>query len=129
MTKRIEQELQKAAVKALPIMYPAGFVFHIPNGGWRSKAEAGILKSMGVVAGVPDLCIVRPFGSVSWIEMKANAKEEPSDAQLAVHALLRARGHTVSIVYDLAQLELIVRRWKYEDAQMLEWSPERKPPR
>lgn len=128
MTSRIEQELQRYAVDALAVLYPAGVVFHIPNGGKRGKIEAAILKGMGVKAGVPDLCIVRPFGSVSWIEMKADAKEKPSKAQLDIHAEFRARGHEVSVVYDLAQLELIVKRWKHEDAQVREWSPERKAP-
>lgn len=37
--------------------------FHVPNGGGRSRAEAGILKAMGVKAGVPDLVALwaRPF--------------------------------------------------------------------
>lgn len=31
------------------------WLFHIPNGGSRHKAEAGKLKAMGVKPGVPDL--------------------------------------------------------------------------
>lgn len=126
MVSRVEQDLQRYAVKALRQLYPAGLVFHIPNGGKRGKIEASIMKGMGVVAGAPDLCIVRPFGSVSWIEMKASASEKPSPEQLAFHAELRQRGHTVDVMYDLAQLELMVRRWKHEDAQMQEWNPDRK---
>jgi len=30
-------------------------MYHIPNGGGRSKAEAGRFKAMGVKAGVPDI--------------------------------------------------------------------------
>lgn len=32
----------------------------IPNGGYRSKATAAILKSTGVKAGVPDICLPVP---------------------------------------------------------------------
>ncbi len=38
---------------------------HIPNGSFRTKAEAGLLKAMGVRAGAPDLLLIhraRPFG-------------------------------------------------------------------
>ena len=47
--------------------YPEHRVFHIANGGSRSKSEAARLKSEGVSAGVPDLCLpsLRMF-----IEMK-----------------------------------------------------------
>jgi hypothetical protein len=122
MTSRIEQDLQRHAVNALRLLYPAGVVFHIPNGGKRGKIEASILKGMGVLAGAPDLCVVRPFGSVSWVEMKASKDEKPSKAQLEFHDALRARGHDVSVMYDLAQLEPLVRRWKTEDDNTLRWS-------
>jgi hypothetical protein len=35
-------------------------VIHVPNGGGRSKAEAGIFKAMGVLAGFPDLLVIGP---------------------------------------------------------------------
>ena len=38
--------------------YPElALMFHIPNGGMRSKSEAARLKKQGVEAGVPDICI------------------------------------------------------------------------
>lgn len=47
-------------------------LFHIPNGGGRSKAEAGRFKAMGVKAGVPDLCLPVPRNGFHgmWIELK-----------------------------------------------------------
>jgi hypothetical protein len=39
------------------------FLFHVPNGGHRSKATAGRLKAAGVKAGVPDLLLLVPRGS------------------------------------------------------------------
>ena len=52
-------------------------IFHIPNGGWRSKSEAARLKAMGVKAGVSDLFLPIPVGELHglWIEMKAPAGE------------------------------------------------------
>lgn len=45
---------------------------HCPNGGSRNKAEAVKLKQMGVVAGIPDLCLPVPKGIYSglYIELK-----------------------------------------------------------
>lgn len=38
--------------------YPAlGMIYHIPNGGLRSKSEAALFKRLGVRAGMPDLCL------------------------------------------------------------------------
>lgn len=43
--------------------YPElSFLFHVPNGGHRSKATAGRLKAAGVKAGVPDLFLPVPRG-------------------------------------------------------------------
>ena len=58
---RPEEKLHRAAVEYLRATLPKPwFCFHCPNGGGRSKAEAGILKALGVLAGVPDLLIIGP---------------------------------------------------------------------
>jgi len=48
------------------------WLFAIPNGGHRSKAQAGKLKAEGVRAGVADLClpIARRGYNALYIEMK-----------------------------------------------------------
>jgi hypothetical protein len=43
---------------------------HIPNGGWRTKAEAAKFTRMGVKAGVPDLLLIGPTGTHYWLELK-----------------------------------------------------------
>lgn len=54
------------------------WLFAIPNGGYRSKSEAGRLKAAGVKAGVPDLClpIKRDIYSGLWIELKLPATDK-----------------------------------------------------
>jgi len=53
--------------------YPElGLLFHVPNGGRRSRLTGAKLKAMGVKAGVPDVCLPVPrqgYGSL-WIELK-----------------------------------------------------------
>lgn len=61
---RAEEKLQRQLVAYLRAALPAPWiVFHPANGGGRSKAEAGILKAMGVLAGVPDLFVIGPHVS------------------------------------------------------------------
>lgn len=58
---RPEEALHRAGVAYLRAALPSPWiVFHVPNGGGRSKAEAGILKAMGVLAGMPDLFVMGP---------------------------------------------------------------------
>ena len=45
---RPEQALQISVVNWLRVVAPDLFFLHIPNGGRRSKAEAGIFKAMGL---------------------------------------------------------------------------------
>lgn len=48
--------------------------WHIPNGGSRHPTEAGKLRRMGVLAGVPDLMLVfrhrEPWPLVAMVELK-----------------------------------------------------------
>ncbi len=59
---RPEEKLQRACVGYLRAALPKPWLcWHTPNGGGRSKAEAGILKAMGVLAGMPDLFVMGPL--------------------------------------------------------------------
>ena len=60
-------------------------MFHIPNGGWRSKREAGLFKQAGVKPGVPDICLPVPRGGYNglYIEMKRTRGSHTSDDQKA----------------------------------------------
>jgi len=81
--------------------------WHVPNGGGRSKAEAGRFKAEGVVPGIPDVCILMQ-GRFYGLELKAD-KGRLSPAQIDMHERLRAAGATIAVAYGLdaalAQLE------------------------
>jgi len=66
--------LRKLQAKGLDFIF-----FHIPNGGSRSKQECGKFKLMGVLPGVPDLCVMKQ-DCVFFIELKATLGR-PSTAQ------------------------------------------------
>lgn len=117
--KRPEEKLQRALVATLRALLPKPWlVFAVPNGGGRSKAEAGVLKACGVLAGVPDLFVVGPYTQTPGIprvialELKAppkplksgavsQAKPNVSDAQRDVIAALGACGVPTLIVRDV----------------------------
>ncbi len=72
-----EEVLQKAIIQLADVWYlawlPAPYtkvgdwLYHIPNGGHRSPAEAGIFKAMGVRSGVSDLFFMVPVERLSGL--------------------------------------------------------------
>lgn len=83
--QNIEEQHQIALIKwaalerlpDLPHIEPGSkvvdYLVAIPNGGGRSKAEAGRLKAQGVKAGVYDLIFALPMSGCPglWVELKS----------------------------------------------------------
>lgn len=95
-------KMQEAAHPDLCLMY------HIPNGGARSKATAARLKAAGVKAGMPDICLPVPHGGYAalYIELKTPEikalgvhKGRPSKRQKEVIAHLQERGNCAVVCY------------------------------
>ncbi len=98
---RPEEAFQRAVASYLDLALPRDAVwFHPPNGGARSKAEAGIFKAMGVKPGVPDIIVIYR-GRVVAIELKSE-KGQLSPAQKLMQAQLTAAG---SLVYTATRIE------------------------
>lgn len=81
-------------------------LFHIPNGGLRSKAQAGELKAEGVRAGVPDYLLPVPLGGYHglFIELKmpktgAKKPGRLSEEQKLWLKALRAYGYRAETAY------------------------------
>ena len=83
--------------------------YAIPNGGLRSKAQAGKLKAEGVRAGIPDYCF--PFArqgfNALYIEFK-DGNKPLSASQKAMVPLLRANGNRVDVAGSVEQAIAIV---------------------
>ncbi|MDQ1610320.1 MAG: hypothetical protein QOG00_251 [Pyrinomonadaceae bacterium] len=76
-------------------------LYAVPNGGYRTKSEAGRLRAEGVKAGVPDVCLPvarKGYHGAYW-ELKYG-KGKPSAEQLRWHALLRQQGYYVNVCWD-----------------------------
>ena len=76
-------------------------LFHIPNGGGRSKAEAGRFKREGVKAGVPDLCLPAARGKYHglFIELKRRGGGRISPEQKVWVDELLGQGYLAVIAY------------------------------
>jgi hypothetical protein len=91
------------------------FAFHVPNGGWRSRVEATILKSMGVVAGIPDVMLIRD-AEMFGLELKAPGGRL-TPAQIECHARLRAAGVKVATAVGIDQALAQLEAWGSAGAQ------------
>lgn len=83
-------------------LYPElRLMFHIPNGGARSKSEAARFKAAGVKAGVPDIFLPAPSGKHSglFIEMKRRKGGRISAEQEIYLKDLAQMGYAVCICY------------------------------
>jgi hypothetical protein len=85
----VEAQDQAWIVTYIKTVAPDLIVFHPANGGWRSKAEAARFKWLGVLPGIPDLCVVGPDGIVRFIEVKSETGSL-SEAQRAMRDRLVA---------------------------------------
>lgn len=93
-----EHQEQKALIEwADRLGYPYNLLFAIPNGGGRSKMEAGKLKAEGVRKGVPDLFLPVSCGGFHglFVEMKAHGSGRESVEQKSWHQLLDYQGYKV----------------------------------
>lgn len=78
---------------------PLEYLFHIPNGGHRSKVSAARLKRAGVKRGVPDLFLPCPRKGYHglFIEMKKTKGGNVSREQLLAHTFLNNGGYAVRV--------------------------------
>ena len=97
-----EQAFQASLVKALGLVLQPQrtMIFAVPNGGWRSAAEAAILIGQGVVPGVPDLMVLFD-GTGVGLECKS-PKGSAKKNQRDVHARFAKAGIPVAVVRDIA---------------------------
>lgn len=98
----MEDKLQIACVQWFSYQYTdyIPFLHHSPNGGWRTKAEAGRFKAMGTRAGFPDLLLWHPnrFYPFMGIELKT-----PSGRQSAEQKEMQKRFEGIGASYVIVR--------------------------
>jgi hypothetical protein len=73
--KYLEHQDQVKVVQKVRAFHPGVIIAAIPNGGDRTASERVRLASEGVLAGMPDLCVLRPSKGFYglFVEMKTDA--------------------------------------------------------
>lgn len=83
-------------------------IFTIHNNA--KDARQGLkLKSMGVLAGVPDMCILLNDRKVIWIELKKDYKQKLSDAQKKLHPIWELFNHPVHVINTFEGFEVLIK--------------------
>lgn len=109
--KRPEEALQCLCADWLPRAYPGLIWFAVPNQkGTRSTFEMGILKRIGVKAGVSDLIICLPNGRFGAIELKA-PKGKVTDEQSKFLAAVELAGGYSNVCRSFEDFTAILARW------------------
>ncbi len=87
-------------------------LYHIPNGGRRSKVEAVRLKREGVKKGVPDLCLPVARGNYHglYIEMKYE-KGKTSKEQKEWLSKLNKQGYKAVVCYGFEEAREIIENY------------------
>lgn len=85
------------------------YLVHVPNGGARSKGEAGKLKAMGTKPGIPDFVLPRTRGK--WrglaLELKAEKGRLSEDQKFWLRGL-EDEGYLVSVCRTLEAFQEIL---------------------
>jgi hypothetical protein len=108
--KRPEQQIQRqvfAHIRARA--YPGVFAFHVANGVNSSIRTGRALKAAGLVAGVPDICIIHRATS-HFLELKAG-RNKPTQQQKDVMDMLELAGARVAVAYSLEEALYTLECW------------------
>ena len=111
-----ESNIQRACVQWFRTQYIADalMLFAVPNGGGRSKIEAGIMKAEGVTAGVSDLILLEARGG--WgalcIEMKTEKKgSRQRDSQKTWQEAAEEAGNKYVIIRSLTEFQSAIKEY------------------
>lgn len=113
--RRPEDALCMAIHRWNELQKPAAIIFHVPNGGKRTKAEAAIFKAMGVRAGVFDYIVLMPgidgdHPYAGFIEIK-DKDGRMSEAQRQFKIEVESMGFMTAVVRSLDEWVEVLERW------------------
>jgi hypothetical protein len=105
-----EEQIHKAVISHLAARSePGAFWWHTPNGGKRHVAEAVKFKALGVVAGVPDLLILKG-GKLYGLELKATkGRLTPSQGLVMLH--MESCGAQVAVAHSIDEALVTLEFW------------------
>lgn len=108
--KLSEVSLQIYLIRYLKEVCPDECVFfHVPNGERRDKSTASKLKMMGVVAGIPDICLIHN-GKTYFLELKTTTGKLSKNQEIVINKLKKA-GVETRVVMNLEQVKGCLLEW------------------
>lgn len=104
LRKSIEHTEQVKLVQRVRAFYPDTIIASIPNGGDRTASERVRLHHEGVLAGMPDLCILEAKNGFHglFVEMKT-ATGQQSKEQKALQLQLNNNGYLCTVARSAAE--------------------------
>ena len=105
-----ESEMQISCVEWFRLQYPKLWLYAIPNGGRRSKREAGILKAEGVLAGTSDLHLPLPRKQYHGLFLEAKTKAGTQSApQKKFEKYCQENGYLYKIFRSFDEFQTIIK--------------------
>jgi hypothetical protein len=109
--KLSESQQQAECVRWFRQQFPEfeKLLYAVPNGGFRNKRTAAILRKEGVISGIPDQClaVARKGFHGLYIEQKIKGNK-PTDNQKELLSLLTAQGYKCEVAYSITQFKEII---------------------
>jgi len=108
---RFEASLQISVAEWLARFGKPGLIwFHAANERQCSMRQGAYLKRMGVKAGVPDVCIVRPGGTAAFLELKSRDGRQTPEQQ-AFEQLCKANDSPYAIARTIDEAISTLTAW------------------
>ncbi|MBR2399518.1 MAG: VRR-NUC domain-containing protein [Alistipes sp.] len=109
--RNLEHTLQCRVIRWFRLTFPnmRHNLFAVPNGGYRTKTTAALMKAEGQLSGVADLILLKRKGKCGALLLEAKVKGNyQSDNQKLWQSLIEADGYEYRIFHTLEEFIEIV---------------------
>lgn len=88
-------------------------LYHVPNGGYRTKAEAGRFRAQGVKSGVPDIVLPVARGGYHglYVELKRTEGGKVSKTQEEWLEALSGEGYCTAVCLGWDEARQVIERY------------------
>ncbi len=108
-----EADIQRAIVAYLDAVMVDAIRFAVPNASRRTKGGKASNGVAGMVAGIPDLCVVESGGRALFLEVKTDAGR-PSPAQSAILTRMHMLGIPYAVVRGIDDVRAALQHYNFQ---------------